>query len=93
MSLIGANGAGKSTTLKSIVGLVRSQGTVSWNGEKITGLPTKDIVARGVCLVPEGRHVFPNLTVDENLTLGAYSRSDKAGIAADRRRSSTSSRA
>jgi branched-chain amino acid transport system ATP-binding protein len=86
VSLIGANGAGKSTTLKSIVGLVRSQGTVSWNGEKITGLPTKDIVARGVCLVPEGRHVFPNLTVDENLTLGAYSRSDKAGIAADRKK-------
>ena len=86
VSLIGANGAGKSTTLKSIVGLVRSQGTVSWNGEKITGLPTKDIVARGVCLVPEGRHVFPNLTVDENLTLGAYSRSDKPGIAADRKK-------
>jgi branched-chain amino acid transport system ATP-binding protein len=87
VSLIGANGAGKSTTLKSIVGLVRSsQGTVSWNGEKITGLPTKDIVSRGVCLVPEGRHVFPNLTVDENLTLGAYSRSDKAGIAADRKK-------
>jgi branched-chain amino acid transport system ATP-binding protein len=87
VSLIGANGAGKSTTLKSIVGLVRSsRGTVSWNGEKLTGLPTKDIVARGVCLVPEGRHVFPNLTVDENLTLGAYSRSDKAGIAADRKK-------
>jgi branched-chain amino acid transport system ATP-binding protein len=87
VTLVGANGAGKSTTLKSIVGLVRSsRGTVSWNGEKLTGLPTKDIVSRGVCLVPEGRHVFPNLTVDENLTLGAYSRSDKAGIAADRRK-------
>ncbi len=87
VSLIGANGAGKSTTLKSIVGLVKpSRGTVSWNGEKLTGLPTKDIVSRGVCLVPEGRHVFPNLTVDENLTLGAYSRSDKAGIAADRKK-------
>jgi branched-chain amino acid transport system ATP-binding protein len=85
VSLIGANGAGKSTTLKAIVGLVKpSGGSVSWNGERLTGLPTKDIVARGVCLVPEGRRVFPNLTVDENLTLGAYSRSDRPGIAADR---------
>ncbi|HEX7624958.1 MAG TPA: ABC transporter ATP-binding protein [Anaeromyxobacteraceae bacterium] len=87
VSLIGANGAGKSTALKAIVGLVKpSAGTVTWNGERLTGLPTKDIVRRGVCLVPEGRHVFPNLTVDENLTLGAYSRSDKAGIAADRKK-------
>jgi len=87
VSLIGANGAGKSTTLKSIVGLVKpSGGTVSWNGEKLTGLATKDIVSRGVCLVPEGRRVFPNLTVDENLTLGAYSRSDKPGVAADRKK-------
>jgi branched-chain amino acid transport system ATP-binding protein len=87
VSLIGANGAGKSTTLKSIVGLVKpSAGTVTWNGERLTGLATKDIVSRGVCLVPEGRRVFPNLTVDENLTLGAYSRSDKAGIAADRKK-------
>jgi branched-chain amino acid transport system ATP-binding protein len=87
VSLIGANGAGKSTTLKSIVGLVKpSSGAVSWNGEKLTGLPTKDIVSRGVCLVPEGRHVFPNLTVDENLTLGAYSRSDKPAIAVDRKK-------
>jgi len=87
VSLIGANGAGKSTTLKSIVGLVKpSGGTVSWNGEKLTGLATKDIVSRGVCLVPEGRRVFPNLTVDENLTLGAYSRCDKPGVAADRKK-------
>ncbi|HET9554299.1 MAG TPA: ABC transporter ATP-binding protein [Anaeromyxobacteraceae bacterium] len=87
VSLIGANGAGKSTTLKSIVGLVKpSAGSVTWNGERLTGLATKDIVSRGVCLVPEGRRVFPNLTVDENLTLGAYSRSDKAGIAADRKK-------
>jgi branched-chain amino acid transport system ATP-binding protein len=87
VSLIGANGAGKSTTLKSIVGLVRpTAGVVTWDGEPITGLATKDIVSRGVCLVPEGRRVFPNLTVDENLTLGAYSRSDKAAIAADRRK-------
>jgi branched-chain amino acid transport system ATP-binding protein len=87
VSLIGANGAGKSTTLRAIVGLVRpSGGTVTWNGERLTGLVTKDIVSRGVCLVPEGRRVFPNLTVDENLALGAYSRSDRAAIAADRRK-------
>jgi branched-chain amino acid transport system ATP-binding protein len=87
VSLIGANGAGKSTTLKSIVGLVKpSGGSVSWQGEPLGGLATKDIVSRGVCLVPEGRRVFPNLTVDENLTLGAYSRSDKPGIAADRKK-------
>ncbi|HRY56469.1 MAG TPA: ABC transporter ATP-binding protein, partial [Spirochaetia bacterium] len=87
VSLIGANGAGKSTTLKSIVGLVKpSSGTASWNGEALTGLPTKDIVERGVVLVPEGRRVFANLTVDENLTLGAYARKDKDGIAADRKR-------
>jgi branched-chain amino acid transport system ATP-binding protein len=87
VSLIGANGAGKSTMLKAIVGLVKpSGGAVTWNGETLTGLETKDIVSRGVCLVPEGRRVFPNLTVDENLTLGAYSRSDKAAIEADRRK-------
>jgi branched-chain amino acid transport system ATP-binding protein len=87
VSLIGANGAGKSTTLRAIVGLVRATGgTITWDGQPITGLPTKEIVQRGVCLVPEGRRVFPNLTVDENLTLGAYSRSDHAAIAADRRR-------
>ncbi len=85
VSLIGANGAGKSTTLKAIVGLVRaSSGAVTWNGARLTGLPTKDIVSRGVCLVPEGRRVFPNLTVDENLTLGAYSRRDRAAIEGDR---------
>jgi branched-chain amino acid transport system ATP-binding protein len=87
VSLIGANGAGKSTTLRSIVGLVRpTAGSVAWNGEELTGRATKEIVERGVCLVPEGRRVFPNLTVDENLTLGAYSRSDRAEIAADRRK-------
>jgi len=87
VSLIGANGAGKSTTLKAIVGLVKaSGGSVSWNDERLTGLGTKDIVSKGVVLVPEGRRVFPNLTVDENLSLGAYARSDKDGIAKDRKR-------
>ena len=85
VSLIGANGAGKSTTLKSIVGLVKpASGTISWNGEEITGRSTKDIVSQGIVLVPEGRRVFPNLSVEENLTLGAYSRKDHDGIRKDR---------
>lgn len=84
VTLIGANGAGKSTTLRSIVGLVKtSGGKVVWNGATLTGMATKDIVSKGLVLVPEGRRIFPNLTVEENLMLGAYSRSDKAGIAAD----------
>ncbi|MBL8966236.1 MAG: ABC transporter ATP-binding protein [Spirochaetaceae bacterium] len=87
VTLIGANGAGKSTTLKAIIGLVKtSSGNVTWNGGSLTGLGTKEIVEKGVVLVPEGRRVFPNLTVDENLALGAYSRSDRAGVAADRDR-------
>jgi len=87
VTLIGANGAGKSTTLRSIVGLVKSSGgSVAWNGETLTGLPTKDIVSKGVVLVPEGRRIFPNLTVEENLKLGAYARNDKAGIATDEER-------
>jgi len=87
VTLIGANGAGKSTTLRSIVGLVKtSGGSVAWNGEKLTGLATKDIVSKGIVLVPEGRRIFPNLTVEENLKLGAYIRNDKAGIAADEAR-------
>lgn len=85
VTLIGANGAGKSTTLKAIIGLVTaSSGTVSWNGENLTGMMTKDIVRKGVVLVPEGRRVFPNLTVDENLSLGAFSRTDRPAIASDR---------
>jgi branched-chain amino acid transport system ATP-binding protein len=84
VTLIGANGAGKSTTLRSIVGLVKtSSGSVKWNSETLTGLATKDIVSKGVVLVPEGRRIFPNLTVEENLKLGAYGRKDKVGIAAD----------
>jgi branched-chain amino acid transport system ATP-binding protein len=87
VTLIGANGAGKSTTLKSVVGLVKaSGGSVTWNGERLTGKATKDIVSKGVVLVPEGRRVFPNLTVDENLSLGAYASDDKAAVAADRKK-------
>ena len=87
VTLIGANGAGKSTTLKAVSGLVKSSsGNIVWNGENLSGLMTKNIVMKGVVLVPEGRHVFPNLTVDENLTLGAFSRSDRQGISSDRDR-------
>ncbi|SDH49323.1 ABC transporter ATP-binding protein [Propionivibrio dicarboxylicus] len=85
VTLIGANGAGKSTTLNSIMGLVKAgSGSVSWNGEEMLGRQTKRIVESGIVLVPEGRRVFPNLTVDENLTLGAFARHDKAAIEADR---------
>jgi branched-chain amino acid transport system ATP-binding protein len=87
ITLIGANGAGKSTMLNSIVGLVKpASGKISWNGEDITRSDPKDIVSRGLVLIPEGRHVFPNLTVNENLTLGAYARRDKEGIKKDRER-------
>ena len=87
VTLIGANGAGKSTTLNSIMGLVKADsGTVSWNGQDIFGAKTKSIVESGIVLVPEGRRVFPNLSVDENLTLGAYARKQMAEIEADRER-------
>jgi branched-chain amino acid transport system ATP-binding protein len=87
VTLIGANGAGKSTTLNSIMGLVKADsGTVSWNGRDIFGAKTKTIVESGIVLVPEGRRVFPNLSVDENLTLGAYARKQMAEIEADRDR-------
>ena len=87
VTLIGANGAGKSTTLNSIMGLVKAgSGTVSWNGQDIFGAKTKSIVESGIVLVPEGRRVFSNLSVDENLTLGAYARKNKAEIEADRMR-------
>ena len=76
--LIGANGAGKSTILRSVSGIVRpTSGDILLNGESIVGLSPDKIVARGVTLVPEGRRVFPNLTVLENLKIGAYLRKDK----------------
>jgi branched-chain amino acid transport system ATP-binding protein len=87
VTLIGANGAGKSTTLNSIIGLVKAgSGSVNWNGKDLFGAKTKTIVESGIVLVPEGRRVFPNLTVDENLTLGAFARNNKAEIEADRQR-------
>ena len=84
VTLIGANGAGKSTTLRAISGLIKARGgKVRYDGEDITNLPAHAIVARGLCHVPEGRMVFANLTVEENLRMGAYLRKDKAGVAAD----------
>ena len=85
ISLIGANGAGKSTTLKSVMGLVpKSDGHVYWDDLEITSLKTKDIVGEGIILCPEGRRIFPDLTVDENLAAGAYLRKNKDEIAKDR---------
>lgn len=84
VTLIGANGAGKSTTLRAISGLVKAKaGTITFNGGDITNLPAHKIVAKGLAQSPEGRMVFGNLTVKENLQLGAYLRRDKAGIAKD----------
>jgi len=71
VALLGPNGAGKSSTLRAIVGLIKSQGSVNFAGQDITGLPTERIVSLGLSLVPEGRRLFPNLTVSENLMLGA----------------------
>lgn len=85
ISLIGANGAGKSTTLKAVMGLVpKSGGHVYWNDKDISSLKTKNIVGEGIILCPEGRRIFPDLTVDENIAAGAYLRKDKAEIARDR---------
>ena len=84
VTLIGANGAGKSTTLRSISGLVPVRGgTIEFNGENITGMDPQKVVSRGIAMVPEGRRVFPNLTVAENLKIGAYLRKDEAGIRSD----------
>ena len=77
ITLVGANGAGKSTTLRSIVGLVKARsGSITLDGEELMGKATTDIVSKGITLVPEGRHVFPDMTVLENLKIGAYMRKD-----------------
>lgn len=82
VTLIGANGAGKSTTLRALSGLVRAaSGSIRYEGQEITGLPAHKIVSRHLCHVPEGRMVFANLTVKENLAMGAYLQKDKAWIA------------
>lgn len=82
VTLIGANGAGKSTTLRALSGLVKSTaGTIRYDGQDITGLAPHKIVSRSLCHVPEGRMVFTNLTVRENLAMGAFLQKDKAWIA------------
>jgi len=84
VTLIGANGAGKTTTLRAISGLLKpSKGTIKLNGEIISGISAKDIVKKGISHVPEGRRIFPDMTVLENLELGAYLRKDKKGIKED----------
>jgi len=84
VTLIGANGAGKSTTLKTISGqLAPSAGTVEFAGENIAGVPAHKVASKGIVQVPEGRRIFSRMTVLENLEMGAFLRSDKDGITAD----------
>jgi branched-chain amino acid transport system ATP-binding protein len=85
VTLIGSNGAGKSTTLHTISGLIKPKsGSILLDGEELVGVPAHDIVGKGLVQVPEGRHVFANMSVMENLDMGAYLRKDKDGIAKDR---------
>jgi branched-chain amino acid transport system ATP-binding protein len=84
VTLIGSNGAGKSSTLRAIAGLIRNKkGAITFNGADLTSRDPVEIVKSGIVMAPEGRRIFPHLTVLENLRLGAYSRSDEAQIAKD----------
>src|SRR6185312_15568167 len=84
VTIIGANGAGKSTTLRAISGLTKpSSGEIHFNDERIDNLPPEKIVARGIAHVPEGRRIFPDLSVEENLRIGAFLRTDKSKIESD----------
>lgn len=84
IALLGANGAGKSSTLRTIMGIVKpDSGSIEFDGESLLGLKSFQVVAKGIALVPEGRRVFANLSVRENLSLGAYTRKDKEKIKAD----------
>ena len=82
-ALLGANGAGKTTTLRALCGMVKTQGGIRFGGEAIAGRATEDIVRLGIAHVPDGRGTFVNLTTEENLRLGAYTRKDKGAIAGD----------
>jgi branched-chain amino acid transport system ATP-binding protein len=87
VTLIGSNGAGKTTTLKTISGVLQPKaGTITLEGRRIDRVPAHDIVALGICQVPEGRRIFPRLTTLENLEMGAFHRSDKTGIQQDMER-------
>jgi branched-chain amino acid transport system ATP-binding protein len=84
VTLIGSNGAGKSTTLRTIQGIIRPrQGTITLDGQALEKLPSHQIVARGIAQSPEGRLIFPGMTVQENLEMGAYARKDREAIRAD----------
>jgi branched-chain amino acid transport system ATP-binding protein len=84
ITLIGANGAGKSTTLRTICALIKpKEGKVKFNNKNITNMPTDKIVKSGIALIPEGRKIFPNLTVQENLQLGAYARDNSKEVEKD----------
>ena len=85
-ALLGANGAGKTTTLRAVCGMVRARGSLSFAGESLVGKATEDIVRRGVAHVPDGRGTFLDLTTEENLRLGAFTRKDRAQVAEDMRR-------
>jgi branched-chain amino acid transport system ATP-binding protein len=88
VTLIGSNGAGKTTTLRAVSGLVRpGTGDILFEGKSITSVPPHEIVRLGIVQSPEGRGIFPNMTVSENIELGAFTRNDKDGIAKDRERS------
>jgi branched-chain amino acid transport system ATP-binding protein len=88
--LIGANGAGKTTTLKAVTGLVRSaSGRIVYDGVDIAGMRVHEIARRGLALVPEGRGVFAQLSIEENLAMGAYARNDRAAVASDVERAFT----
>ena len=82
-ALLGANGAGKTTTLRAICGMVRTQGDIILGGEAINGMATEDVVRRGVAHVPDGRGTFMELTVEENMRLGAYVRQDRSAVETD----------
>ena len=84
VTLIGANGAGKSTTLRTVSGLLAPKsGSISFLGENIAGMPAHEIVKRGISQVPEGRRIFAEMSVQENLEMGAFTRKDKAGVEKD----------
>ncbi|GAA1433940.1 ABC transporter ATP-binding protein [Microlunatus lacustris] len=84
VTLVGTNGAGKTTTLRTISGLLRpEEGEIWFEGERIDAVPAHEVTTRGLAHSPEGRRIFPRLTVEDNLRLGAFARKDKAGVAAD----------